>query len=171
MQMNGKPRQLPKLGEQSSQKVERAPTSHNDHVVDNQVVIKKPKPEKASSTAFRANTGSVIGDDDEKLIPPRAQKFNRFLGQQIRIEISNHQVDEDQLKQNHADSKNLLFYDFNAGARKFNFGLGGNTRIATRGEFRRTGMAGAKFGGKNQIEPTEIEKVSSKRRPITSHFR
>ena len=105
------------------------------------------------------------------IAPPRAQKYNKFLGQQIRIEINQHQVDEEEMNTNPIESQNLLFYDFNSGARQFNFGLGTNNRLSTRDDFRRTGMAGAKFIDKNKIEPSENEIAKAKRRPITSHFR
>lgn len=72
---------------------------------------------------------------------------------------------------NPIESQNLLFYDFNSGARQFNFGMGGNTRLSTRDDFRRTGMAGAKMIDKNKIEPSEAELSQAKRRPITSHYR
>lgn len=70
---------------------------------------------------------------------------------------------------NPIESQNLLFYDFNAGSR-FNFGGAKDARLSTREDFRRTGMAGAKFLN-NKIEPVEPEQESAKRRPITSHFR
>lgn len=65
----------------------------------------------------------------------------------------------------------MLFYDFNAGARQFNFGQGNNMRLSTRDDFRRTGMVGAKFTDKNKIDKAEIDQVQAKRRPITSHYR
>lgn len=124
---------------------------------------------KAQTAAFRSKTGSVQNESDD-FVPPRAQKFNRFLGEQIRIEINKQKVERDEMNPDPTASKNLLFYDFNGGART-NFGLGGNMRLATRGEFRRTGMAGAKLIDTNKIEAEEIEEHQSKRRPITSHFR
>jgi hypothetical protein len=109
--------------------------------------------------------------EEDDLIPPRAQKFNRFLGEQIRIEINQHKIESEQLNPNVDESKSLLFYDFNAGARQFNIGMGGGgVRLATRGEFRRTGMQGAKLIDTNKIE-TEQDGDYAKRRPITSHFR
>ena len=72
---------------------------------------------------------------------------------------------------NVAESKNLLFYDFNSGARKFTFGTGNGVRLATRGEFRRTGMAGAQFIDHDIIETNDLDSKQPKRRPTTSHFR
>jgi len=69
------------------------------------------------------------------------------------------------------NQNNLLFYDFNSGARQFRFGMNNNVRLATKGEFRRTGMAGAQNIDKNMIEVAENEHKHEKRRPITSHFR
>lgn len=74
------------------------------------------------------------------------------------------------MKTNPIESQNLLFYDFNAGARQYNFGGANNARLSTREDFRRTGMAGAKFL-ENKIEPAETHEETAKRRPITSHFR
>lgn len=99
-------------------------------------------------------------------MPPRAQRFNQFLGNQIRIEINKQKVDTDELNPNPTDSKNLLFYDFNSSARRTNFGVGGNIRLATRGEFRR-----AKLIDKNKIQPDLDVGAKGKRRPITSHFK
>lgn len=65
---------------------------------------------------------------------------------------------------------NLLFYDFNSGARHFRFGTN-NVRLATKGEFRRTGMAGAQNVDKHMIDVVEVDHKLEKRRPITSHFR
>lgn len=127
------------------------------------------KTNKGPTSAFRAKTGS-IQNDDEDFIPPRAQKFNKFLGEQIRIEINQHRVETEQLNPNVDESQSLLFYDFNAGARKFNFDPTNNVRLATRGEFRRTGMQGAKLIDSNKIDTLEDEE-NIKRRPITSHFR
>jgi len=129
-----------------------------------------PAINKTYTNGFRAKTGVIESDNDE-LTVPRAQKFNRFLGQQIRIEINQHEVQKEELNTNHAETKNLLFYDFNAGARQFHFGLGTNARLATRGEFRRTGMAGAQHIDKNVIEVDDAAQSQAKRRPITSHFR
>jgi hypothetical protein len=75
------------------------------------------------------------------------------------------------LNTNVTESKNLLFYDFNSGARKFTFGTGNGVRLATRGEFRRTGMAGAKFIDHDIIETNDLDSKQPKRRPTTSHFR
>ena len=69
------------------------------------------------------------------------------------------------------NQNNLLFYDFNAGSRKFTFGAGNNGRLATKGEFRRTGMAGAKFLNNEVIDPNDLEAHNTKRRPTTSQFR
>lgn len=161
---------MPQLGQQSS---EKRMNSKNGHVAfnRNQISVKYTKEnKKAPTSAFRAKTGSVQNDDEE-FIAPRAQKFNKFLGEQIRIEINQHKVESEQLNPNVDESKSLLFYDFNAGARQFNFGMGGkNMRLATRGEFRRTGMQGAKLIDTNKIDTEEIED-NAKRRPITSHFR
>lgn len=99
---------------------------------------------KTYTNGFRAKTGIIENQGDE-IIPPRAQKFNRFLGQQIRIEINQHKIDKDDLNTNHMESQNLLFYDWNAGARQFRFGMGNNMRLSTRDDFRRTGMADAKL--------------------------
>ena len=118
---------------------------------------------------MRSKTGS-IPESDENFNPSRAQKYNRFIGQQIKIEINQHSVKDEELSTNHADTKNLLFYDFNSGARQFRFGTN-NVRLATEGEFRRTGMAGAQQIDKNMIEAFENEQSKEKRRPITSQFR
>jgi len=72
---------------------------------------------------------------------------------------------------NPIESSNLLFYNFNAGSQPFNLNGGKNARLATRDDFRRTGMAGAKIIDKNKIEPSESEIDRFKRRPITSHFK
>lgn len=109
--------------------------------------------------------------EDGDIVSPRAQKWNKLLGDQIKIEINRHQVDLEELNANPIESKNLLFYDFNSSARKFNFGLGNNPRLATRAEFRSTGMAGAKLIDVNKIQPNELELKKAKRRPTTSHFR
>lgn len=136
---------------------------------DKNHMLRTKKNEKSNTAMLRAKTGSMPAED-EGIVPPRAQKFNRFLGQQIRIEINQHQVDQEELNTNHAETQTLLFYDFNAGARQFIFGTH-NTRLATRGEFRRTGMAGAQFVDKNVIEIADEDQNQNKRRPITSHFR
>lgn len=171
LKLNHKPRQLPQLGQQSSQK--RMNSNKNGHIPfgHNHISVKHNKEnKKAPTSAFRAKTGS-IQNEDEDFIPPRAQKFNRFLGEQIKIEINQHKIESEQLNPNVDESKSLLFYDFNAGARQFNFGMGGNNmRLATRGEFRRTGMQGAKLINTNKIE-TDDGTETAKRRPITSHFR
>lgn len=78
---------------------------------------------------------------------------------------------QEELTTNHADTKNLLFYDFNSGARQFRFGMNNNTRLATKGDFRRTGMAGAQLIDKNVIEIMENNPSQAKRRPITSQYR
>lgn len=80
-------------------------------------------------------------------------------------------VEDEDLKTNVADSKNLLYYDFNSGARKFTYGTGNNVRLATRGEFRRTGMAGAKFIDHDIIETNDLDANQPKRRPTTSQYR
>lgn len=169
--LNHKPRQLPQLGQQSSEK--RVSSKANCQIgfpQNNSSVKYNKENSKVPSSAFRAKTGS-IKHSDEGFIPPRAQKFNRFLGEQIRIEINQQKVESEQLNPNVDESQSLLFYDFNQGARQFNFGMGGNnTRLATGGEFRRTGMQGAKLIDINKIETEEMED-KSKRRPITSHFR
>ncbi len=112
----------------------------------------------------------VTENQGEEIAPPRAQKYNKILGQQIRIEINQHKIEQEDMNTNPIESQNLLFYDFNAGARGFNFGGGDNARLSTREDFRRTGMAGAKFL-ENKIEPVEPDTETAKRRPITSHFR
>ena len=110
---------------------------------------------------------SVQAQNSEDFVPPRAQRFNQFLGDQIRIEINKNNIEIDELNPNPTESKNLLFYDFNSSARRTNFGVGGNIRLATRGEFRR-----AKLIDKNKIDPAKPEGgAKAKRRPITSHFR
>ena len=55
---------------------------------------------------------NAIAEEDE-FHPPRAQRINKFLGQQIRIEINKEQVKPKELKPYHQDSMSLLFYDFN----------------------------------------------------------
>ena len=79
-------------------------------------------------------------------------------------------VEDEDLKTNVNESKNLLYYDFNSGARKFTFGTGNNVRLATRGEFRRTGMAGAKLDH-DIIETNDLDSSQPKRRPTTSQYR
>jgi hypothetical protein len=127
-------------------------------------------PNKTYNNGFRAKT-SVIENQGDEIAPPRAQKYNKFLGQQIRIEINQQKVEQDELSTNPIESGNLLFYDFNAGARHFNFGQGNNMRLSTRDDFRRTGMVGAKFTDQNKIDKVEIDQIQAKRRPITSHYR
>lgn len=112
----------------------------------------------------------IIENQGEEIVPPRAQKYNKILGQQIRIEINQHKIEQEDMKTNPIESQNLLFYDFNAGARHYNFGGANDARLSTREDFRRTGMAGAKFL-ENKIEPVETHEETAKRRPITSHFR
>lgn len=165
--MNQKPRQLPQLGQQSSEK--RVTTNQNEN---NQINVNNNKENKKGPTsAFRAKTGNFQNEDNDEFVPPRAQKYNRYLGEKIRIEINQHKVETEQLNPNVDESKSLLFYDFNAGARQFHFGMNNNNmRLATRGEFRRTGMQGAKLIDNNKIETYEDEETT-KRRPITSHFR
>ena len=125
---------------------------------------------KTYTNGFRAKTG-VIEEKNDELVAPRAQKYNRFLGQQIKIEINQHVVNQEELSTNHADTMNLLFYDFNSGARQFRFGMNNNVRLATKGDFRRTGMAGAQLIDKNVIELMESNPNQAKRRPITSQYR
>lgn len=105
------------------------------------------------------------------MVAPRAQKFNKFLGQQIRIEINQQKIDDEELNPNHAESQNLLFYDFNGSSQKFNFNHVNGVGLGSKNDFRRTGMAGAKFVSKNIIDPADIEKTKGKRRPTTSQFR
>lgn len=109
--------------------------------------------------------------EDGEIVSPRAQKYSKFLGEQIKIEINKQKVDAEDLNSNPIESKNLLFYDFNSSARQFNFGIGTNPRLATRAEFRSTGMAGAKLIDVNKIQPDPTELKKAKRRPTTSHFR
>jgi hypothetical protein len=130
----------------------------------------KPALNKTYTNGFRAHTG-VIEDQGDELIPPRAQKYNRFLGQQIRIEINQQKVEQHELDPEHRESQNLLFYDFNAEARQPITAAGSNARLSSRDDFRRTGMAGAQQLSKNIIEIDEKEDAQAKRRPITSHFR
>lgn len=78
-------------------------------------------------------------------------------------------MDHQDLNPNHNESSNLLFYDFNAGARQFRFGGGKNSRLATRGEFQRTGMQGAKFIDHDIIEAEGLDGNGGRRRPTTSH--
>jgi len=167
-----KPRQLPQLGQQSSEKRMNSNNNNNPQFGHNHISVKYNKENKREPwTAFRAKTSSVQNDDEE-FIPPRAQKFTRVIGDKIRIEINQQKIDKEELKPNVDESKSLLFYDFNAGARQFSFGIGsGNIRLATRGEFRRTGMNGAKLIDTNKIETDDNESTKAKRRPITSHFR
>lgn len=69
------------------------------------------------------------------------------------------------------EAQNLLFYDWNAGARQSQFGVSNNMRLSTRDDFRRTGMAEAKLLAQNKIDSAEIEMNNGRRRPITSDFR
>jgi len=84
--------------------------------------------------------------------------------------VNEHQVDIKDLNTNHNESQNLLFYDFNGGARQFHFGAK-NNRLATRGDFRRTGMEGAKFIDHDIIETNDLTAKQSKKRPTTSGYR
>ena len=59
------------------------------------------------------------------------------------------------LVSNHAGTMNLLFHDFNSGSRQFRFGMNNNVRLASKGDFRRTGMAGAQLIDKNVIDLME----------------
>jgi hypothetical protein len=109
--------------------------------------------------------------DDGEIVSPRAHKYSKFLGEQIKIEINKQKVGIEDLNCNPIESKNLLFYDFNSSARQFNFGIGTNPRLATRAEFRSTGMAGAQLIDVNKIQPDNNQGKNVKRRPTTSHFR
>ena len=123
---------------------------------------------KTHTNGFIVRTG-VVEESNNDLIAPRAQKYSRFIGQQIKIEINQNAIQEEELSINH-ENTNLLYYDFNSSERKYRFGTN-NVRLATKGEFRRTGMAGAQLMHKNVIEGAEREHIPEKRRPITSHFR
>lgn len=114
---------------------------------------------KSQTAAFKVKPDPVTTTvtEDGEIVSPRAQKFSKFVGDQIKIEINRHKVEIDELNSNPIESKNLLFYDFNSSARQFNFGIGKNPRLATRAEFRSTGMAGAKLIDVNKIQPTDIE--------------
>jgi hypothetical protein len=45
---------------------------------------------------FRSKTGSVP-DEDENFVPPRAQKYSRYIGQQIKIEINQQAINQEEL--------------------------------------------------------------------------
>lgn len=128
---------------------------------------------KSQTAAFRAKPEPVptTHTEDGAIVSPRANKYSKIIGEQIKIEINQQKVEIDELNSNPMESKNLLFYDFNSSARQYNFGLGVNPRLATRAEFRSTGMAGAKLIDINKIQPNELEFKKAKRRPTTSHFR
>ena len=49
--------------------------------------------------------------------------------------------------------------------------MGQNTRLATRGEFRRTGMEGAKFIDHDMVQTNDLDYQQAKKRPTTSQFR
>jgi hypothetical protein len=99
MQMNGKPRQLPQLGEQSSQKVERVSNNRKEKMTSaTPMLAKHEKTKKALSSMFRSHKDKAIEDHEDKL------KANLF-GQKIRIEINQHQVDEDDMNVEVAESK------------------------------------------------------------------
>lgn len=172
--VNKKARQLPSLGQQSS--------GIGKWAWNKQTGVKwyicaysdSGYAKKAQTAAFKSKPQPVhttTATDDGEIVSPRAQKFSKFIGEQIRIEINKQKVEIEELNSNPIESKNLLFYDFNAGARQFSFGLGNNPRLATRAEFRLTGMAGAKLIDVNKIEPSDVELNKAKRRPTTSHFR
>lgn len=128
---------------------------------------------KSQTAAFRVKPDPVptTVTEDGEIVSPRAQKYNKIIGDQIRIEINKQKVEIEELNWNPLESKNLLFYDFNSSARQFHFGIGVNPRLATRAEFRSTGMAGAKLIDVNKLQPDDLELKKAKRRPTTSHFR
>jgi hypothetical protein len=67
---------------------------------------------KTYTNGFRAKTG-VVHNNNDAIAAPRAQKYNKFLGQQIRIEINQQQVNEDQMSASKGFSfLTLIFYRF-----------------------------------------------------------
>jgi hypothetical protein len=46
-----------------------------------------------------------VPESDENFIPPRAQNYNQFIGQQIRIEINQQAINQEELTTNHAETK------------------------------------------------------------------
>ncbi len=172
--MNKKPRQLPQIGEKAKRKGKRASSNTKENYAHNHNFIKNEKRDKLINTAFGGKKVRETPDYEDKLkanLPgisfPR--NVNKILGQKIRIEVNKHNVDHQDLNTNHDESSNLLFYDFNAGARQFRFGGSKNSRLGTRGEFRRTGMQGAKFIDHDIIETEELEGNGIRKRPTTSH--
>ena len=85
--------------------------------------------------------------------------------------MNQHQIDHNELNTDHSESQNLLFYDFNSGARQFHFRVGNNARLATRGEFRRTDMEGAKYIDHDVLQSNDLDNGIAKKRPTTSQFR
>lgn len=54
MQMNGKPRQLPLLGEQASHKVERQSLNRKENQDSNQILVKNEKVKKIISSVYKS---------------------------------------------------------------------------------------------------------------------
>jgi len=148
--MNNKPRQLPSIGEKVKRKTKRASSNTKENLAYNKNFKKNEKRDRIINTAFGSKKSRETPDYEDQL------KAN-LPGQKIRIEVNKHNVDHQDLNPNHNESSNLLFYDFNAGARQFRFGGGKNSRLATRGEFQRTGMQGAKFIDHDIIESEGLE--------------
>lgn len=165
IQVNRKARQLPKLSKRSRQ--------YMIYLAQNPSVKERSKQVPFTTNQIpnkTYNNGFRIKQNDKKR---HMSKYNKFIGQQIKIEINQQKVKHHQLNPDCAESGNLLFYDFNSGARQYGAGAENtnNNRLLTNHDFRRTGMAGAKFLNKNKLEEDEIVRVRKKKRPITSHFR
>jgi hypothetical protein len=67
MQMNGKPRHLPQLGEQSSHKVERASLNRKENLDNNQILIKNEKVRNIISNAHKCDPEEIEHEYDDKL--------------------------------------------------------------------------------------------------------
>ena len=78
----------------------------------------------------------------------KERKFLEFLEMRIEKRCP-------ALVTNHAGTMNLLFPDFNSGSRQFRFGMNNNVRLASKGDFSRTGMTGVQLIDKNVIDIME----------------
>mmetsp|Transcript_20756 Transcript_20756/g.20496 ORF Transcript_20756/g.20496 Transcript_20756/m.20496 type:complete len:155 (+) Transcript_20756:382-846(+) len=102
VKVNRKARQLPKLSENPSHASKKSIP-----ITTNQI------PSKTYSNGFGLRTG-IAENPGEEIIAPRAQQYNKMLGHQIRIEINQQRIEEEEMNTNPTESQNLLFYDFNA---------------------------------------------------------
>lgn len=65
MQMNGKPRQLPWLGEKVSKKAKRASSNVKENLTQNQIFIKQEKRNKIINTAFGKKKREIAEYEDK----------------------------------------------------------------------------------------------------------